>query len=166
IGSMLRVMEYYQIDKAGERKILEEVSVLLAGLSRTQMSEVIGLLEAAAKQTDPAKSEAELEKAYTRHREILDTLQTILAKYDAVKSLDQAADRFEKYAYDQFDLHLASFNLIKEIDDRTDPGVQAWEKIFWGRRAARNAALEPKRQSDQQGELEIKVAALIKQVSD
>src|SRR5581483_3830962 len=32
IGSMLRVMEYYQIDKAGERKILEEVSVLLAGL--------------------------------------------------------------------------------------------------------------------------------------
>src|SRR6266849_1355560 len=48
IGTMLRVLEYYQVDKAAEQKMLKEVAVALAGLSRDQMTQVIARLDAAA----------------------------------------------------------------------------------------------------------------------
>src|ERR1700730_15257332 len=41
IGTMLRVMEYYQPDKNAQHKPLERVAGTLAGLSRAQMEEVL-----------------------------------------------------------------------------------------------------------------------------
>src|SRR5437764_624908 len=70
LGTMLRVLEYYQVDKAGERKMLEEMTGILSGLSKNQMNEVIRRLEAAAQAKDEAKSNDEVQVAYARHREI------------------------------------------------------------------------------------------------
>src|SRR3954470_1420267 len=59
IGAMLRVMEYYHLDKSSEQEILREVASTLHGLSQEQMTDVIGKLEEAAKETDAAKSQKE-----------------------------------------------------------------------------------------------------------
>jgi hypothetical protein len=95
IGTMLRVLEYYQVDKAAEQKMLKEVAVALSGLSRDQMTQVIARLDAAAQTPDKTKSEQEIKEAYSRHREIITTLKGLLAKYDAVMSLEQVSERVD-----------------------------------------------------------------------
>src|SRR5260370_21573830 len=85
-GTMLRVLEYYQVDKAAEQKMLKEVPVALSGLSRDQMTQVIARLDAAAGAPDKNKSEQEVKGAYSKQREIITTLIGLLAKYDAVNS--------------------------------------------------------------------------------
>src|SRR3954447_20756351 len=57
IGAMLRVMEYYQLDKTAERQLLQEVASTLSGLSHEQMTAVIGKLETAAQEPDAGKSQ-------------------------------------------------------------------------------------------------------------
>src|SRR4051794_35957668 len=104
LGTMLRVLEYYQVDKAGERKMLEEMTGVLTGLSKNQMNEVIRRLDAAARADDETKSSAEVQVAYDRPREILDSLKSLLSRHDAVRNLDQAADRLEKFAKNQLEL--------------------------------------------------------------
>src|SRR5215470_17476187 len=52
VGTMLRVLEYYQVDKAAEQKMLKEVAVALSGLSKDQMAQVIARLDAAAAAPD------------------------------------------------------------------------------------------------------------------
>jgi len=111
IGAMLRVMEYYQLDKSAERDILREVATTLAGLSHEQMTAVIGKLENAAQETDAGKSQKEVQEAYARHREIMTALKGLLAVYDAVKSLEHAAERLDKAARDQVELGLQTFAL-------------------------------------------------------
>src|SRR4051812_35171521 len=69
--TMLRVMQFYGIDKSGEKQMLEEMSGALRGLSKQQMAEVIRKLGEAAKATDEKKSEQAVEKAYEGHRRIL-----------------------------------------------------------------------------------------------
>src|SRR6267142_5786428 len=49
MGTMLRVLDFYQLDKASEKKMLEEMVGVLGGLSKAQMTDVIQRLEAAAK---------------------------------------------------------------------------------------------------------------------
>src|SRR6266704_6944260 len=98
MGTMLRVLDFYQIDKAFEKKMLEDMVGVLGGLSKTQMTEVIRRLEAAAQAKSADQSTKEVETAYARHREILDSLKTMLGRYDAIRSLDQAADRLDKQA--------------------------------------------------------------------
>src|SRR4051794_37022560 len=41
IGTMLKVMEFYQPDKSTQRKTLERVAGTLSGLSREQMEQVL-----------------------------------------------------------------------------------------------------------------------------
>src|SRR5262245_58469295 len=60
VGTMLRVMDFYQIDKADEKKVLEEVVGTLAGLSREQMNDVIKKLGLAARADDPSKTNEQL----------------------------------------------------------------------------------------------------------
>src|SRR5262249_56780829 len=67
IGTMLRVLEYYQLDRTAETKLLDEVAATLSGLSRRQMAEVVARLEAAARAPDEAGSDRELEQAYAPH---------------------------------------------------------------------------------------------------
>ena len=54
-GTMLRVLDYYKLDKSAERRLLDEVAATLAGLSKEQMAEVIARLEKAGRLTDNAK---------------------------------------------------------------------------------------------------------------
>jgi hypothetical protein len=106
VRTMLRVLDYYQLDKRSEKQLLDDVASTLAGLSKEQMNEVIARLEAAARAPDDRKLEKELEEAYARHRQIVESLKNILAKYDAVKTLEQAADRLEKSSKDQLELYV------------------------------------------------------------
>src|SRR5688572_32961981 len=71
INTMLRALSFHRLDTAEENRVLEEIAVSLSGLSKEQMAEVVARLGAAAKAKDETKSKAELEEAYTRHREIL-----------------------------------------------------------------------------------------------
>src|SRR5438067_1465627 len=75
VGTMLRVLEYYQVDKAAEQKMLKEVAVALSGLSKDQMTQVIARLDAAAAAPDKTISEQEIKEAYARHREIITALK-------------------------------------------------------------------------------------------
>src|SRR5882724_2213372 len=80
MATMLRVLEFYQVDKAQEKKLMEEMVGTLHGLSKSQMNEVIRRLDAAAKEKEQGKSEKELSQAYARHREILDALKEMTAR--------------------------------------------------------------------------------------
>jgi hypothetical protein len=113
INTMLRALSFHRLDTAEENRVLEEMAVSLAGLSREQMTDVLHRLEAASKISDAVKSKAEVEEAYTRHREILVALGRLLSRYDAVRSLDQAAERLEKLAGDELDIHLQALQLSR-----------------------------------------------------
>src|SRR5947209_753145 len=68
-STMLRVLDYYKLDRSAEKRLLDEVAGTLAGLSKEQMTEVIARLGKAAKLSDARKSEQEIGVAYDRHRE-------------------------------------------------------------------------------------------------
>jgi hypothetical protein len=165
VGTMLRVMDYYQIDKAGQKKLLEEVAGTLSGLSREQMAEVIRRLGAAAVAPDETKSEKEVEAAYTRHREIVLGLKDLLARYDAVRSLDQAADRLDKLALGQLDLHLQTGQTINDFEERHDTGLPPKRSAILTRRL-RNLTTVLQRQADDQSDLHRDVSNLLKQAGN
>ena len=169
LGTMLRVLDYYQVDKASERKMMEEMAGVLAGLSQNQMAEVISRLETAGKTKDENAASQEVQEAYDRHREILDTLKALLARHDAVRNLDQAADRLDKIAKEQLELHLQTRALIKDAKDAPDqfnllfpPQKGGFGGGFGGKR--RNVNLEPKRQADAQVEIHMEVDNILGQV--
>src|SRR3954453_9995736 len=56
VSTMLRVMEYHQLDKSAEKQMLDQITTTLAGLSREQMSAVIARLDAAAQEPNAGKS--------------------------------------------------------------------------------------------------------------
>src|SRR5437764_14055852 len=58
IGTMLRVLEYYELDKGTQKELLAEVAATLDGLSREQMTEIIARLESAVKAPDEANADA------------------------------------------------------------------------------------------------------------
>jgi hypothetical protein len=165
VGTMLRVLEYYQVEKAAEKKMLEEVAVTLAGLSKDQMTQVIARLDAAARAGDPAKSEKEVGEAYIRHREILDSLKGLLAKYDAVKSLDQVAERLDKAARIQLELHLVTKQLIHNALERQKPTLSPVQRSVLIKQFP-NILLEKKRQGDAQGDLRRDVEIVLKQAGE
>ena len=113
INTMLRALSFHRLDTAEENRVLEEMAVSLAGLSKEQMTDVMRRLEAAAKTSDEAKSKAETEEAYAKHREVLVALGRLLARYDAVRSLDQAAERIDKLAADELEIHLQAAQLAR-----------------------------------------------------
>src|SRR6516165_818507 len=164
VGTMLRVLEYYQVNKAAEQKMLKEVAVALSGLSKDQMAKVIARLDAAAQAPDKNKSEQEIKEAYARHREIITTLKGLLAKYDAVKSLDQVAERLDKSAKIQLDMHLQNADIIKNIEDRQRPDLDQSRRLAVFRKYP-NLYLEQKRQGDGEADLLQEVLLLLKQAS-
>ena len=60
IGTMLRVLDYYQLDQAAEKQLLAEAGGTLQGLSKDQMAAVIERLDAAAATPDEGKSKEEM----------------------------------------------------------------------------------------------------------
>ncbi len=114
INTMLRVMSYHKIEQSEENRILGEVAGTLSSLSKDQMIQVLAKLEAATKAKDDQKAGVEIEEAYKRHREILDQLNRLLSRFDAVLSLEQASERMDKVAKDEVELFLQDAQLARE----------------------------------------------------
>ena len=129
IGTMLRVMEYYQPDKAAQRSALDNVAKTLSGLSREQMDDILKRLDKAATEPDAVKSANEIEKAHTRHLEVMVTLRELLAQYAMLNSLDQLAERLDKLARSELDLALVSSKFVK--DDKE--GLPNYDTGFRGK---------------------------------
>ncbi|MBV9122823.1 MAG: hypothetical protein JO112_05670, partial [Planctomycetes bacterium] len=125
VSTMLRVLDYYQLDRTAQGKLLDEVASTLSGLSKEQMQEVLARLEAAAKAPDGARQGKEMDAAYARHREILEQLRKLLARYEAVRNLDQAADQLEKSSRDQLELYVKTTQLAQFLQD---PGQRNEDK--------------------------------------
>src|SRR5581483_3907297 len=111
------------IDKSGEQQMLREMSAALAGLSRQQMTEVIRRLEDAARATDEKQSEQSVSAAYESHRRVLDALKDMLARFEAIKTLEQAADRFDKHAKRELELHLQTGVMIHDQEALSKPDL-------------------------------------------
>src|SRR5262249_21423536 len=144
-----------------------------------QMEDVIRQLEAAAKargEAAAAKNEQEkknandkqsdsLEKAQDSHQAVLDALQEMAARFDAVKTLDQAADRFEEHARTQLQLHLRSNQAIRDMIDDAKPDLPPTARLLLDERKVKYGA-EMKNQGVNQHSLYRKVDGLIKQVQE
>jgi colicin import membrane protein len=153
-STMLRVLDYYQLDKSAEKRFLDEVAATLAGLSREQMNEVIARLDKAARTPEGKKADQEVAQAYERHREILERLRGLLARYDAVKTLDQAAERLDRAGKEQLELHL-----------RGDQLVQDWQNATDNRKPRQTLRTDLRREADDQGDLHKEVAAVLRQAA-
>jgi hypothetical protein len=123
IGTMLRVMEYYQPDKNSQHKTLERIAHTLAGLSRAQMEAVLKGLDKAAAEPDADKSSQELQAAHERHIEIMTTLRGLLAEFERVRTLDEAADKIDKLAKAQLELALQTVRIGKDQQDLSNPNL-------------------------------------------
>lgn len=117
LGTMLRVLEHYKLDEAGEKKLLNEAAVTLAGLSQQQMSEVLTKLDAAMQAADAETSTKNLTAAYEGHREALRKLKGLLGRFDAIRDLDTATLRIDKLARDELEL---SFRVADVLQDSLD----------------------------------------------
>ena len=136
ITTMLRIRQFYGINSPN-RDALQEMAGTLNQLSKEQMAEVIRQLEKAADANSAKlsdKADEALEKAHQNHRKVLDSLHEMMSRFDAVKSLDQAADRFEKYARAELDLHLQTGQAIRDLADSDRPDISQTRKLFLDKR--------------------------------
>src|SRR5437763_3265575 len=163
IRTMLRVMDYYQLDQAAEKQLLAEAAGTLQGLSKEQMAAVIERLDAAAATPDEGKSREEVAAAYVRHREIMTSLKRLLGAYDAVRSLDQAAQRLDKLAQDQVTLFLQSAQLQRDLIDADLPEVS---RRWYRRGGTLHPFQRAYRLADDQGDFAKEVLTLFRQTSD
>jgi hypothetical protein len=154
IETMIRVLEYNRLDESGGKDKLQSVRGILDGLSKEQMTALIAALEKAGKTKGDARTE-ELKKAQAHRAEIIDGLKSILARFDAVRSLDQAADRLDKMANDQVDLFLLGVQLPFEP-----------ESVKLPTRRYSTLELRTERLFNEQGLLGKDVAELVKQVGE
>src|SRR5262249_31526570 len=128
LTTMLRVMQFYG-GKESQQKSLESMKATLAGLSRDQMTEVIRRLDEAAKATDEKQADKALEGAYAKHPEVIHPLKEMLNRYAAVKSLDQAADRFDRLAKQELGLHLITGQLIRDQEEMNNPQTSPTKRL-------------------------------------
>jgi hypothetical protein len=163
ITTMLRVMQFYEVESP-EKKIMEEMSDTLAKLSKNQMADVIRQLEAAAQAKTDKQTEEAVDKALDSHAKVLDSLHELVARFDAVKSLDTAADRFEKHAKHQLDLHLRSGQALRDLIDSTKSDLSPAARQFVDKRMSGHAT-EMKLQFTAQSRLHREVVILVKQVA-
>src|SRR2546421_6276 len=77
---------------------------------------------------DDEKQADSFDKAHDAHLKVLNALHEMTGRYDAVKSLDQAADRFEKQVKEQLQLHVQSGqalrDLIESVNPKLDPAMR------------------------------------------
>ena len=159
MNTMIRLLAYNQLDKASETRLLEEVAQTLAGLSKDQMNDILMRLEAAARIPDETKSQQELETAYSKHREVITILKGMIAKYDALKNLEQASERLENAAGQQLEVYLKTSQALQEKKNTV-------EKLFVNPKLRLNAANQIRHQADDQRDLKGNVADLMKQLNE
>ena len=157
---MLRVLDYYKLDRSAEKRLLDEVAGTLAGLSKEQMAEVIARLEKAAKVNNDKKAQPEVDAAYDRHREVLDRLRQLLKRYEAVKNLEQAAERLDRASKAETGLQLQSSKLLQQWRAQ-----QEGQKRNIERRSQRALMSEVQHQADEQSDLQKEVARTLQQMT-
>ncbi|MCS6851882.1 MAG: hypothetical protein NZ700_12025 [Gemmataceae bacterium] len=163
LQTMLRVLAYHQVPAAAEQRMLHDIAGTLSGLSREQMAEVLARLEAAARAREPSQAQAEVDEAHLRHREILRQLRSLLARYDALRGLDQAADRLERLARTQLELHVQSSETVQHtISLQAQADTQPRNAAL--REALHAQFLELAEQGDHQLDLVRDLTELLKQV--
>ncbi len=118
VETMIRVLQYNRLDKLAEKQMLDQVAGTLSGLSREQMTRLVAALEKAGKEKGEGRTQG-LKEAQDRHEQIVLGLKGLLAQFDAVKGLDQAADRLNKLARDELDQYLQNAQLTWE--DKYEP---------------------------------------------
>ncbi len=111
VGMVLRVLQQNQLDGDSETELLQELVDNLSRLSKDEMTAVIARLEVAQKTADAQRAKAEQDEAGKQHGKALASLKIMLAKYDAIRSLDQASEQLERLARKQFDLTLETTRL-------------------------------------------------------
>lgn len=116
VETMIRLLEYNRLDKTAEKQLLDQVAGTLGGLSREQMMRLIDALEKAGKVEGEARDK-ELQTAQERHEQIVLGLKGLLARFDALKSLEQAAERLDKMARDELDQYLQNVQLAWEDEN-------------------------------------------------
>ena len=141
IQTMIRVLEYNRLGKTAEKDLLDQVRGTLAGLSKEQMTALIAALEKARAATGDAQGE-QLKAARERHEEIVLVLKGVLAKFDAVKSLEQASDRLEKLSRDQVELFLRTVQATYEAEQIPQAAAGSPD-LRLPRRAGRRRGLHP-----------------------
>ncbi|MCZ2342928.1 MAG: hypothetical protein LC104_14235 [Bacteroidales bacterium] len=151
VMTTLRVLQYQKLDPNAEHKVLDEVATGLRTLGQNDMQAVLRHLEQAVRAPDSITSTAEQRAAYQKHREIVGSLREMLTLLDLLKSLDQAAERFDRAAESEHALHLRSTASAAFGDRR--PGGR--EKVITERDS----------QADAQSDLRVEVATLIKQLA-
>jgi len=157
-SAMLRVLDYYRMDESSEKRILKEVASTLSGLSREEMAEVITRLDKALTAANERHARREVDEAYRQHRVILERLRALLARYEAIKSLDQAAARLEKASRDQLELHLRSSQLFQEWFESADWPTGPNKRV-------RPAVMSDVRhEGDEQGDLRRDVVGVFRQL--
>jgi hypothetical protein len=161
--TMLRVMNFYGADKDAEAEVLAEIKGALTGLSKNQMAEVIRRLDEAAKAPDAKSADAAVVAAYANHRKVVDALRDLLHRYDAIKNLDQAADRLDKLAKQQLDSHLHVGQFLRDLAMLPRPNLNETERMLI-RRRVRNPEVIVRGFADGQREIEVDANAIIKQV--
>ena len=119
--SIVKLLQFNDLDKGQEAELLGEAVKTLGKLSANQMKDVIARLDAAAKAPDDKTANSEKQKAYERHREIVAQLKDLLAKRDALTSLEQAAERLDKASKLQLDLHLSTSEVVREMSNPNLP---------------------------------------------
>ena len=164
ITTMMRVMQFYGLESP-EKKIMEEMGTTLSGLSKNQMMEVIRQLELASNAKDEKDSEEAYDKAHQNHRQVVRALHEMVARFDAIKTLEQAADRLDKYAKSQLEMHLATGQSIRDLIEMSNPDLSPTVKSIIAKRTKAQGT-EMKRQSDVQGDLERDIAILVRQVKE
>ena len=119
VQTMIRVLEYNRLDRSAEKEMLDQVAGTLAGLSREQMVRLIDALERAGKTEGEARTR-ELMEVQERHEQIVLGLKGLLARFDAIKGLDQAAERLDKLARDELDHYLQNAQLTWEDESQSN----------------------------------------------
>lgn len=117
LQTMLRVIAYHRFDPTEEARVLKEAATTLHGLSKDQMQAVLNHLESAIKATDEKTAKTEQIEAYKRHREVIAKMRTLLVRYETLRSLDDAANRFDSFATQELELHLGT----QAISNTSDP---------------------------------------------
>jgi hypothetical protein len=125
LESMVRVLGYHQVDASVEQKIMDEAAGTLKGLSQQQMRDILQRLEKAMQSPSPVEADQQLDQAHDKHREVLDRFRQLIARFEMVRSLEQAAQRFDKMAKEEAQLRERVQRADQQRRERAPRGMRS-----------------------------------------
>ncbi len=117
VETALRVLMYQRVAADDEQKTLSDVAAQLRGLGDDQIRAVLKHLDAAVTAPDEATASTEQKAAYVKHRQVVVALKGMLEKLDTLKSLDHAAERYDRLAKEEYDLALKAVASQQAVDN-------------------------------------------------